>query len=491
MAGSGRQERDTDFERIFYPETMAIVGVSSKGAGFGSGIFYALRAIGYAGRIYLVNPRGGSLAGETIYRSVAEIPEKLDLAVIAVAAAAVPEVLEACRQKGAAAAQILSSGFRELGTAEGIALEEELVRIAARGIRVIGPNCFGIYCPASGLTMLPGPDLSRRPGPVAFSSQSGGLAVDFANLGKSLGLTFSKMVSFGNGADLRETELLQYFGRDPQTRMVALYVEGVNDGEAFFQVLREVGRIKPVVVLKGGLSQAGSRAVMSHTASMGGSRRIWQSLLRQANAVPVNTPEEMARTCLAFAFLPERTFTGLSVLGGGGALGVAAADAAEEVGLRIPPFDPALCDQVDAFLPKPGSSPGNPVDVANPYVAPAALTEILRLAAGDPRVDLQVLITLFHHYKNLAQVSGQPVKEVVPFDELSAGVREVMDQTGKPVLVILSNPKRGTDHLDVVEMMEAARAAFLERGIAVFDDLRQALRAVARVNAYYGGRSDE
>lgn len=480
----------TDYERIFNPEKIAIIGVSSKGRGFGSNVYRALQMIGYERGVYLVNPRGGSLDGEPIYKSVAEIPGGFDLAIITVAAEAVPKVLEACQQKGAAAAEILSSGFKELGTEEGIALEEEISRVAQNGIRVIGPNCFGIYCPKSGLTLMPGPDLSRRTGTVAFSSQSGGMAVDFANKGKSIGLSFSKVVSFGNGADLRETELLHYFSRDPDTGIIALYIEGVADGEGFYEALCEAGREKPVIAMKGGLSESGSRAVASHTASMGGSRKIWQSILRQANAIEVRDPDEMARACLAFSYLPERTFHNLSVLGGGGALGVAAADAAESVGVSIPPFEKALSERIDALLPKPGSSPANPVDVANPYVAPKVLKEVLLLAAEDPRIDIQFLITLFHHYKNLAQLTGQAVRDVTPFTELADGVREVMDKTEKPVMIILNNPKRGADHLDVVEMIEAARSAFLCRGIPAFDDLNEALRALGHVNAYYGGRAD-
>jgi acyl-CoA synthetase (NDP forming) len=487
-AECGFKSTQSEYQRIFHPERVAIIGVSSKGAGFGSGIFHALRAIGYKGEIFLVNPKGGELAGEPIYKSVAEIPGSIDLAIIAVAAKSVPEILEACRRKGAAGAEILSSGFKELGTEEGAALEEAVVRVADKGIRVIGPNCFGIYCPESGLTVLPGPDLSRIPGAVGFSSQSGGMAVDFANQGKSTGLTFSKVVSFGNGADLRETELLHYFGSDPQTRIIALYVEGVEDGPSFFEALRMTGRVKPVIVMKGGLSDAGSRAVRSHTASMGGSRRIWTALLRQANAVKVMDPSEMAQACLAFSYLPKRVYQSISVLGGGGALGVAAADAAEAFGIHIPRLPESLSERIDALLPRPGSSPLNPIDVANPYVAPAVLKEVLAIAAEDERIELQVVITLFHHYKNLARATGRPVKEVVPFEELADGACQVMERTAKPVVIILNNPKRGLDHIDVVEMIEAARSSFLSRGIACFDDLNEALRAIAHQNDYYRGR---
>jgi len=481
----------TDYERIFGPKKIAIVGVSTEGAGFGSGIFYALRAIGYSGEIFLVNPKGGTLQGEKIYTSVDEIPGTFDLAIIAVAARAVPSVLEACLRKGAAGAEIISSGFKELGTAEGIDLEDKIVRIAARGIRVIGPNCFGIYCPQSGLTVLPGPDLSRDSGPVGFSSQSGGMAVDFANTGKSIGLTFSKVISFGNGADLRETELLRYFGDDPQTGIVTMYIEGIQDGDDFFCALRSTARKKPVIVFKGGLSDAGARAVSSHTASMGGSRMIWQAIVRQANAIQVYDMSEMAQTALAFAMLPQHPCRQISVLGGGGALGVAAADAAESFGLQIPAFAPELAQQIDALLPKPGSSPGNPVDVANPFVLPEVLKKVLYLAAEDARIDLQIFVSLLSHYKNLAVKNGCALAQVMPYRELADDFKEVMRQTGKPVVIVLPNPRRGLDHLDVVAALTEARQVFIENGIAVFDDLTECLRAIGHVNAYYGGRAHE
>jgi acyl-CoA synthetase (NDP forming) len=482
---------NTDFERIFHPKRIAIVGVSTAGVGFGSGIFMSLQSMGYEGEVFLVNPKGGTLNGVPLYNSVEEIPGDIDFAIITVAARAVPAALEACRKKGAAGAEILSAGFKELGTVEGIALEKEVARIAARGIRVVGPNCFGIYCPKSGLTFLPGPDLSRESGPVAFSSQSGGMAVDFAYTGKSIGLKFSKIVSFGNGVDLREVELLRYFGDDPQTRVINMYIEGVEDGERFFSVLTEVAAKKPVIIYKGGLSDAGSRAVRSHTASMGGSREIWRSIIRQAGAVQVTSMSEMVQASLAFSMLPGRAYRNITVLGGGGALGVAAADMAETYGIRIPLFDPELVSQVEALLPRPGSSGRNPVDVANPYVPPKVLKEVLLTAACDRRIDLQILFSLFYHYKNMAKITGLPLTELMPFLELSHALRQVVEKTGKPVIVILPNPKKSLDHLDVIEALAKARGAFLEQGIPVFDDLEEAIRALGHVNTCYGGNSDE
>ncbi|MCD6569325.1 MAG: CoA-binding protein [Deltaproteobacteria bacterium] len=475
----------SNFERIFYPRRIAIIGVSPKGFGFGSGMLLSLLAVGYEGNIYPVNPKGGEFAGLKIYKSVDEIPGQIDFAIIAVPAHLVPGALEACRKKGAAGAEILSAGFKETGSPEGIALEEEIKKIAKRGIKVIGPNCFGIYCPKSGLTLLPGPDLSRESGPVAFLAQSGGMSIDFAYIGKWMGIRFNKMVSFGNGADLREAELLEYLGRDPETRVISMYIEGVEDGKEFFRVLKDVAAKKPVIVYKGGLSDAGRRAVASHTASLGGDKIIWESLLRQCNAIQVKDLLEMAQTSLAFSLLPQRVYKGISVTGGGGALGVSACDAAEAFGLVLPPLEKKISDKIMEVLPKPGSSATNPIDAANPHAPPHVLKEALLNAGGDKNIDLQILIQLLHHYKFLAMGMGVAVKEVTPYNELADAAKEVVDTTGKPVVLVLPNYKQEMEYMDIEELIREARRVFLAKGIPVFDDLKDALRAIAHVSNYY------
>jgi acyl-CoA synthetase (NDP forming) len=475
-----------DLEKIFNPKRVAIVGVSSNGMGFGAGILGSLMVIGFEGKMYPVNPKGGEFLGLRIYKKVSEIPDEIDFAIISVPASNVPAALDACRKKGAAGAEILSAGFRETATPEGIALEEEILEEARKGIRVIGPNCFGIYCPKSGLTLLPGPDLSRESGEVAFLSQSGGMAIDFGQIGMWMGVRFSKVVSFGNGVDLRECELLDYFGDDPETGVIAMYMEGVEKGSNFFGILREVAERKPVIVYKGGLSDAGSKAVESHTASMGGSERIWGSALRQCNAVQVHGLEEMAEASLTFSLLPPRSYEGISVVGGGGALGVAACDAAETYGLKLPILDKKISDRIMSILPKPGSSAFNPVDVANPLVPPQILKDTLLLAAEDDKIDLQILIQLLYHYKSLAMALGAgSVRDITPYRELADSVEEVVDKTEKPVIIVLPNNKRELQSMDLEEMIRDARDIFLKKKIPVFDDLFDALRAIHHVSKYY------
>jgi acyl-CoA synthetase (NDP forming) len=480
----------SNFDRIFHPERIAVVGVSADNpVSFGSLIFKALVSIQCEGRLYPVNPKGGTFGDYDVYKSVEEIPEPIDLAIVSVAAPLVPETIEACRLKGAAGVEIISAGFKETDTPEGVALEEEIKNIARKGIRVIGPNCFGIYCPQSGLTLAPGPDFSRESGPVAFLAQSGGMSVDFAQMGKWMGIRFSKMISFGNGADLRETELLEYLGDDPETKVITMYIEGVDDGRKFFTTLKDVAARKPVIVYKGGLSEAGNRAVTSHTASMGGSRIIWNSLLRQCNAIQVHGLQEMAQASLAFSLLPPRGYKGITVAGGGGALGVSACDAAEAFNLEIPKLEDDIVEEILSVLPRPGSSATNPIDSANPFVAPGAIKSTLISAARDPRVELQILVQLLYHFKSIATLSGAPsLRHVIPFKKMADAVKEAVDITGKPVITVLPNLKQELESMEIEELTREARALFLEKGIPVLDSLNDAFTAISHVSNYYTKR---
>jgi acyl-CoA synthetase (NDP forming) len=489
MTMQNESERFADIDRMFVPQSIAVVGVSAEGLGFGGGILLSHIAIGCKSKLYPVNKRGGTIAGLKIYPSIEEIPDKIDFAIIAVPARHVPAAVEACRLKGAVAVEILSSGFRETGTPEGISLEEELQAVAKRGIRVIGPNCFGIYCPKSGLTMLPGPDLSRVPGGVALLSQSGGLSVDFAHIGKWRGINFSKVVSFGNGCDLRETEMLRYLRQDPETKVICMYIEGVNDGREFLSALKEAASEKPVIVIKGGLSDSGSRAAASHTASLGGQRTIWEAALKQCNAVQVENLEEMTDAALAFSMLPAGIYLGCSVAGGGGALGIAAADAAEPLGLAVPRLREDLQAAILEILPKPGSSPANPIDIANPFVAAGAIRDILLYAAKDENVDIHILIQLLYHYKSLQQSFGNvKLKDITPCRDLAESCKQAMQNGGKPVMLVLPNFKQEEDAIEIEEVIRETRRLFIEAGMPVFDDVKNALCAVASVSGYYRRR---
>ncbi|MBP7734375.1 MAG: CoA-binding protein [Spirochaetes bacterium] len=473
------------FKKIFEPRSIAIIGVATKGFGFGRGILLSLLAYGYSGTLYPVNPKGGEIKGLPIYKSVEDIPGMIDFGIIAVPAPDVPDAVEACRKKGAAAVEILSSGFTETGAPEGARLEERLSEIAKTGIRIIGPNCFGVHTPRGGLTFLPGPDLSRDPGSVAFISQSGGHSIDFAHMGRWKGVAFSKMISLGNGIDLRETELLRYLADDPETEIIGMYIEGVRDGKAFFHALRDAASRKPVIILKGGLSESGSRAVLSHTASMGGSSVIWKSVIRQCNAIQAYDLHELSDYALAFSMLPHGEYRNVSIVGGGGALGVSAADMAEQYGMRIPELAADIREEIDSLLPKPGSSARNPIDIANPYVTPEVLREILVKAARDDAIDAQIVIQLLYHYKALAISYGAAsVKPLTPFRELAETIGDVVRTTNKPVIMVLPDLKQELESMEVTEMIRETRKILTAMKIPVFNDLHSAVRSLHALSTY-------
>jgi len=192
--------------------------------------------------------------------------------------------------------------------------------------------------------------------------------------------------------------------------------------------------------------------------------------------------------CLALSLLPPRAFRGISCIGGGGALGAAAGDAAEAYGIGVPAFPDDLRRRIEAILPRPGSSAPNPIDVANPFVPPEVLGRVLRLAAEDSRVELQVLISLLYHYKSQARAMGVPVASITPFGALAETMAAVAADTERPVVMVLPDLKRGPDDLDLAEMMARAREEFSGRGIPVFGAIAEALRAIGHVNTYYGRR---
>ncbi len=470
---------------MFQPSGIAIVGVSAGGMGFGKGILLSLQHIGYTGGLYPVNPRGGTVAGLKIYESVDAIPHDIDLGIIAVPARHVPAAIEQCMRKGAAGVEILSAGFKETGTPAGIELEKAVSRIADSGIRVIGPNCFGIYNPRCGLTLLPGPDLSREPGPVAFISQSGGMTVDFAHVGKWRGIRFSTMVSFGNGVDLRETELLDYFLHDDETGVIAMYLEGLDDGRRFFSTLKQAAARKPVIICKGGMSDSGMRAAMSHTASIAGRSEVWKSVIRQCNAVPASDLNDICNYSLAFSLLPGAPYRGLSLVGGGGAIGVAAADMAAEHGMTIPELAPGIQAEINPLLSQPGSSAKNPVDVANPFVPPANLKKILVATARSREVDIQIVVQLLYHYKSISiNLPGKTVMSITPLNDFAEAFSAAVAETGKPVVVVLPEYKQEIEALDIAEMIRTARKLYTEKGIPVYTDVRDAIRSIRVVSNY-------
>ena len=467
---------------MFHPRGVAVFGAVHEPAKFGHMMLQTLIRYGYSGHLYPVHAQGGEVYGLRVYHSLGEVEGPVDLACICVPAAGVPGVLRECLARGVAGAQILTSGFSETFEAEGIALQKELSEIASGGIRVLGPNCFGAHVPRGGITLIPGFDFAKDAGPVALISQSGGVATDFGHEARMAGFGVSKVISFGNGCDLDAVELLDYLVDDSETRYVGAYLEGVKDGSRFRSVLGRLTRKKPVVLWKGGLTPLGGRAAMSHTGSLGGESQVWDGVLGQTGAIPVQGLEELVDTLTALVHLRRRGRK-IALMGGGGAIGVFSSDLAYRWGLEIPTFTPETRRRLRRWLPTPGNSVANPLDTGTPVLTLDVLASLIEEILVREPVDVLVLILHLHPLGVVVpEYLGMDGLPFPPMEAYLDQVLEAMDRqkaaTGKDVVLVMENRANRVQDLGIEGICRSMRLRFQDRGIAVFPTAERALRAI-------------
>ncbi|MHA1363664.1 MAG: acetate--CoA ligase family protein [Candidatus Freyarchaeota archaeon] len=352
----------SEIDEIFRPRSVAVVGVSDKSNRLGNLLLYSFLDMGFEGKLYPINPREETVMGLKCYPSVREVDGPVDLVIVSVRPERVPEIIDDCVAKGVRAVVIFSSGFREKGE-EGRKKEMELVAKArAGGVRIIGPNCMGLYSPSSKISFFPG--MPKEPGEVAFLSQSGSLTNILGLLAGQRGIRFSKMISVGNASDLDVNDFLEYLGSDPETRLIICYIEGVEDGRRFLRLAREISKRKPIIVWKVGETEGGVRAVSSHTGSLSGSREIWGAVLKQAGLVKVENLLELVGFITAFQnpYLPRGNR--VVVMSGPGGPAVSAADACEKAGLRLARLSEETRRKLAEIIPEYGTSTSNPVDLS-------------------------------------------------------------------------------------------------------------------------------
>ena len=478
MEPGERQQLD----RMFNPRGIALFGGASTADSFGKLIILSHIQYGYQGGLYPISSKGGEIAGLKIFRSLSEVEGPVDLASISVPARAVPEVMRECLNHGLTGVQIHSSGFGETGEREGAALEAEVARIAADGLRVVGPNCFGIHCPRGGITLLPGLGFSKEPGPVAMISQSGGVATDFGYEARFLGLGLSKVVSFGNGCDLDAVKLLDYLADDPETRYIAAYLEGVGDGRRFLDLVGKVTPEKPVVIWKGGLTPLGGRAAMSHTGSMGGEAKVWDGALSQAGAASVQGLDEMMDTLAALKYL-KAPCQRIAFLGGGGAIGVFSSDLAYRWGLEVPTFSLETQKRLREFFPTPGNSMANPLDTGTPALPVETLQALAREILTREPVDVLIIIMLLRTLEvelpSLFKLNGtEPPPRGSYLKSLVGTLARLKEETGKEVVMVFDNRAHMPEDVAVEAVSREMRSLFQAEGIPVYPSAERALRGI-------------
>jgi acyl-CoA synthetase (NDP forming) len=463
-------------EYIFHPRSVAVVGATS--ASYGDQFVGSLREIGFPGPIYPVNPKADEIMGLRCYPSVREIPEPVDHVISSVSATRLREIIEDCGARGVKVIHLFTSGFGESGQADRQELEQWVVRRARDlGMRIIGPNCMGLYVPASGLTFTYG--FPREPGTVALISQSGANAGEFVHTASLFGLRFSKVISYGNASDLNESDFLEYCAQDRETEIIAAYVEGVKDGRRFFRALKKAADRKPVIILKGGRTEAGGRAAQSHTASLAGSAQVFDTLCRQAGALQVSSLEELEDVTIAFRFAAPLPGPAVGVVMEGGGRSVLSADDLTLGGLTVPTLPDEAQAELRQFTFLAGTSVRNPVDTSATWIggdkAADLLAETIRVVASAPNIDFVL------SYEGLQwgppTPGASPDAQVRRMEEILNTVVEKSVSLAKPVIFAL----RPTFSPEAIQATLRFQQTCYRHGIAVFPDIGRAAVALSKL----------
>jgi acetyltransferase len=402
---------------FFSPRTVAVVGASEKPGSVGRNVLWNLLSSPFGGTVFPVNPKGHNVLGIKCYRSIREVPESIELAIITVPAAQVLGVISECVEAEVRAAIVISAGFRETGP-EGLERELEIKRrIKGSRLRIIGPNCLGIMNPAGGLNAT-WAQTTARPGNVAFLSQSGALCTAILDWSVREMVGFSAFVSVGSMLDVGWGDLIDYFGDDPRTQSVMCYMETIGDARSFLSAAREVSLTKPVIVIKAGRTEGAARAAASHTGALTGSDEVLDAAFRRTGVLRVDSVGDLFYMSEVLAKQPRPRGNRLMILTNSGGPAVLAADELTSTGGVLPDLAPQTMEALNAFLP-PHWSHGNPIDILGDATA-ERMSKSLELIIKDPGCDGLLMVT-----------APQGLSTPTPIAEL---LRPYARGTGKPVL---------------------------------------------------------
>ncbi len=443
----------TSLEPFFAPRTVAVIGASPRPGSIGGELFRNVLRGEFRGVVYPVNRSGDSVAGVRAQRSVEEIGEPVDLAVVCLPGVAVLGAAREALAAGVRALCVISAGFAEIGP-EGEARQEQLLELVrGHGARLLGPNCLGIAVAEPRLNATFGPR-ALPPGNVGFSSQSGALGLAVLERAAERRLGLSSFVSVGNKADISSNDLLEYWEDDPHTDVVLLYLESFGNPRKFGRVARRVARTKPIVAMKAGRTSAGARAASSHTAALAGSEAAVDALFHQAGVLRVDTLEELLDVTGLLAAQPLPRGRRVAVVTNAGGLGILCADACEASGLLLPPLSQSTVETLATLLP-PEASLSNPVDMLGSAVG-STYESVLPAILRDPGFDAVIVLFV------------PPV--VAGAEEVSVAIAHAVEQAGaadKPVLAC------------IISSSETS-ASLLSAGVATFGYPESAARALGR-----------
>ncbi len=377
---------------LLSPTSIAVIGASAEEKKVGHMVMKNILTQGFTGTVYPVNPKGGDILGIKAYASLSAIEGSIDLAVIVTPGKTVPALIEECGTKGIKTVIVISAGFGETGTDEGHKLEQDVITIAKKhGIQLVGPNCLGVIRPSIGMNASFAENL-ERPGHVALLSQSGALAVALLDSAAALHMDFSLVVSMGNKAVMDECDFLEICRDDPETKVIGIYLESITQGARFLRAASEVARIKPIVLIKSGVSERGKKAVSSHTGALAGSDAAIDAVCAQTGIHRARSTEEFTDMLQALSTQPPLLSSNIAVITNAGGPGILATDAAEQEKLILAELDPINRDALKALLPA-AASVKNPIDVLGDALGDR-YEAALAACGKDPNIDgVAVLLT--------------------------------------------------------------------------------------------------
>lgn len=460
-------------ERAFNPRTVVVIGDSKT-----NNFEWIRGQKEFKGKLYSVHTNPNSFddikaLGVENFTSLLDVPVEVDLAIVAVARRAALAVLDDCIRKGVAAAHFFSAGFSETDTEEGRRLERELkIRAEAENFHLIGPNCMGLYNPIIGIRQNEDQFLGES-GSVGFISQSGSVAIGFSLESYYQGININKSVSFGNGIVLDSPDFLEYFGQDPAIKAIGMYLEGVKNGRRFVSVLKEVAARKPVVIWRGGRTEAGGRAIASHTGSLAASRNIWDSVIKQCGAIQVDSIEEIIDTIKALLFLPHVTGNRVAIAGGPGGQSVTSTDIFVEIGLIVPRLTKESYAELESFFEVVGGSYRNPIDTAGPVRRD--MKRIMRIVSRDANIDNVAYFVSTRPGRHISREQLQNTMEIL----------EDIKKLGKPLItmVLLATPDAANEVRAIMQILQ-------ENGIPAFPSVPRGALALKHAFDYYQQHHD-
>ena len=479
---STSEEIPIDFEKLFFPRTIGIIGAGYDPAG--GGFFVRALKGKFRGKTYYFNPRlaGKILYGQKVYSSILEVSDPIDYVIIAVPARVVPQVLEEVGQKSIPFCTIFSSGFREVGNEE---LEQLTIQTARKyNVRIIGPNCIGIYNPKGGLFFAY--EQSRKSGNFGGIFQSGGIAQNISELIVSYGLYASKLISIGNSLDLSPVEFLEYFLKDEYTKIIGLYIENlrsIEQGRNFMEIVKKCNLSrKPVILWRAGYGEATKKAILSHTGGLAGNNEIWTAVGKQTGSCIVSNSNELAALASAFNLTRLPNTRNVGVIGIGGGSTIEAIDILERYNLKIPQLSEKIINKMKRFVPDVNTNISNPIDLGGTGIQPNIYYRTILALNNDPNVSAIIFIKDPERFGGFEKLMNELGYKGLDLNrEFIRYISKAKNVSTKPMYCVMLKINEGFEEY---KSRYKFKLKLLNRNVPVFESLDLAGTVIDKLNSY-------